>query len=149
MARQTHTRRLILGAAIAATTGAGLIWFRPRPVFAGTNIDAPTAHARAIARSLTLVDIRRPDEWQATGIGQGAHALDMRRDDFEGALLALVQGDASSPIALICARGMRSARLASRLSAAAFSQIINVPEGMLGAAEGPGWIARGLPVVNG
>jgi rhodanese-related sulfurtransferase len=149
MTRDLITRRAIIGLGIAAVTGAGWYWFRPRPQFAGENIDAPTAHARALAGSLMLIDIRRPDEWQATGIGEGAQPLDMRRDDFADALLALTKGDATSPVALICARGVRSARLATRLAGTGFSTIINVPEGMLGAAEGPGWIARGLPLQQG
>jgi rhodanese-related sulfurtransferase len=146
MTRAIMTRRAIIGLGIAAVTSAGWYWFRPRPQFAGENIDAPTAHARALAGSLTLIDIRRPDEWQATGVGQGARPLDMRRGDFTDALLALTDADATTPIALICARGVRSARLASRLAGSGFTRIINVPEGMLGAAEGPGWIARGLPL---
>jgi rhodanese-related sulfurtransferase len=139
-------RRVVVGAAVAAAAGAGWVLFRPRAEFAGENIDAPTAHARAMAGEITLVDIRRPDEWQATGIGEGAHPLDMRQDAFADALLQLVGGDAAAPIAFICARGVRSARLSTRLAGAGFGHVINVPEGMLGASEGPGWIARGLPV---
>lgn len=104
------------------------------------------AHARALDRSLTLIDIRRPDEWAMTGIGEGAHPIDMRRRDFIEALSATVGGDRGAPIALICARGVRSARLARRLAEAGFTQVIDVPEGMLGSASGPGWLARDLPV---
>ncbi|MGL4319947.1 MAG: rhodanese-like domain-containing protein [Paracoccaceae bacterium] len=139
-------RRFVIGAAVAAATGAGWVLFRPRAVFAGENIDAPSAHARAVAGEIMLIDIRRPDEWQATGVGSGAQPLDMRADDFSDALLSLVGGNAAAPIALICARGVRSARLSARLTAAGFGHVINVPEGMLGSADGPGWIARGLPV---
>ncbi len=140
------TRRMMMGGGIALATALALYQVRTRASFAGENTDAPTAHARAVAGRLTLIDIRRPDEWQATGVGRGAHPLDMRRDDFTAALLMLVNGDTAAPIALICARGVRSARLATRLTGAGFTRLINVPEGMLGAAEGPGWIARGLPV---
>lgn len=139
----------MLGGTVAAVTAIALYQFRPRPRFAGENIDAPTANTRAMAGTLTLIDIRRPDEWQATGIGEGAQPLDMRRGDFTDALLVLVKGNTAAAIALICARGVRSARLATRLTGAGFGHIINVPEGMLGAAEGPGWIARGLPVRRG
>lgn len=140
------TRRAVLGGLTVAGVGGSALWLRPRAVFDGQNIDTVAAHAGAVAGTLTLIDIRRPDEWQLTGIGEGAHPLDMRRDDFNAALLALVQGNRAAPIALICARGVRSARMSTRLANAGFRQIINVPEGMLGAAEGPGWIARGLPV---
>jgi rhodanese-related sulfurtransferase len=139
-------RRTLIGGGTVLAVGAGLFLFRPRAMFRGENITAPDAHARADAGTLTLVDIRRPDEWQATGIGVGAHPVDMRRDDFTGAVLQLVQGNAGAALALICAKGVRSARLSTRLAQSGFGQIINVPEGMLGAPEGPGWIARGLPV---
>lgn len=104
------------------------------------------AHQGALDKSVTLIDIRRPDEWARTGIGEGAHGIDMRRKDFIEALSAVVGPDRSAPIALICARGVRSARMARRLSEAGFTQIIDVPEGMLGSAAGPGWLALDLPV---
>ena len=94
------------------------------------------------------MDIRTPKEWQSTGIGEGAQTLDMRREDFVPALARLTQGDKSAAIALICARGVRSARLSNRLTEAGFTNIIDVPEGMLGSAAGPGWVRAGLPVNN-
>jgi hypothetical protein len=36
--------------------------------------------------------------------------------------------------------------MAARMEAAGFTRILDVPEGMVGSAAGPGWIARGLPV---
>lgn len=38
--------------------------------------------------------------------------------------------------------------MTERLRAAGFTQIIDVPEGMLGSGAGPGWLKRGLPVVT-
>jgi rhodanese-related sulfurtransferase len=136
---------LFLAAALGA---AGVGYPLLRPAVAGPRLDAPTAYRRAGAGDLLLVDIRRPDEWQATGSAKGAHRLDMRRPDFIAALSALVAGDHSRPIALICAGGVRSARLANLLAQNGFSQVIDVSEGMLGSPDGPGWIARGLPVVT-
>ena len=92
--------------------------------------------------------IRRPDEWRATGVPEGAQPVDMRRDDVITAILAAAGGDPARPIALICARGVRSARLATTLHAAGFTHVIDVNEGMLGSAAGPGWIRAGLPVVT-
>ncbi len=112
----------------------------------GAVLTAPEAHEAAIGGQITLIDIRRPDEWARTGSGEGAHRLDLRRDDFVDALLEITGGERSVPVALICARGVRSARVANRLIAAGFTNIIDVPEGMLGSAAGPGWIARGLPL---
>lgn len=93
-----------------------------------------------------MLDIRRPDEWALTGVATGAVALDMREADFIERLDQLVAGDRAAPIALICARGVRSRRLAAKLTSAGFSAVVDVSEGMLGSAAGPGWIARGLPI---
>jgi rhodanese-related sulfurtransferase len=137
---------LLLGTAAlaAAAVGYPLVY----PVYAGPTLDAQTAFQRAEAGEIVLVDIRRPDEWQATGTGKGAHRIDLRSPDFVEALAKLVDGDRTRPIALICARGVRSARSANLLAENGFSQIINVPEGMLGSSDGPGWIARGLPLIG-
>lgn len=109
-------------------------------------IDPPTAYQRAQDGEIVLVDIRRPDEWAKTGSGEGAHRLDMRREDFIEALDAITGGQKDAAIALICARGVRSARQTNLLNNAGYTNIIDVPEGMLGSAAGPGWIERGLPL---
>lgn len=103
------------------------------------------AHAAANSGAITLIDIRRPDEWARTGIGAGALPIDMRDPDFTEQLLTQV-ADKNAPIALICARGVRSRGLTKKLTAAGFTNIIDVPEGMLGSGAGPGWLGAGLPV---
>ena len=114
----------------------------------GPTLDAPGAFRKAAAGEILLIDIRRPDEWQANGSGKGAHRLDLQRPDFVEALSALAAGDRNHPIALICAKGVRSARLADLLSEIGFSNVSNVTEGMLGSSAGPGLIVWGLPVVK-
>ena len=37
---------------------------------------------------------------------------------------------------------------ANLLAENGFSKVINIPEGMLGSSDGPGWIARGLPLTR-
>ncbi|ABD56114.1 rhodanese-like domain-containing protein [Jannaschia sp. CCS1] len=110
------------------------------------QIDVSTAHDLAREGEIVLIDIRRPDEWEATGSPASGHRLDMRRDDFTDALLALTGGDTDVRVALICMRGVRSSRMTNRLTEAGFTQIIDVPEGMLGSGAGPGWISEGLPL---
>lgn len=150
------TRRILLrlGGLLATLLLAGALWMTLAPVsfwamltpdHSGADLSVSQAHDQAVAGELLLVDIRRPDEWRRTGLGEGAEPLDMRRKDFVAALSALVDGDLDRPVALICARGVRSARLSQRLSAAGFTQIIDVPEGMLGSRAGPGWLASDLP----
>lgn len=139
---------VLAGSAIYAAGGRNLFYTLITEASAAARIDPPTAHSQAVAGDILLVDIRRPDEWSRTGSGEGAKRLDMRRKDFVDALLGLTGGKTDTPVALICARGVRSARMNNRLIEAGFSQIIDVPEGMLGSAAGPGWLKRGLPVVQ-
>lgn len=143
-----------LGGAVGAAVLAILLWATLAPVSfwalltpdnMGLELSVSDAHRQAVEGDITLIDIRRPDEWRMTGIGDGAQPLDMRRKDFTQALDALVNGDLATPIALICARGVRSARMSQRLAEAGFTTIIDVPEGMLGSRAGPGWLASDLP----
>lgn len=120
-------------------------WAVLTPDYTGADLSVTQAHEQAVAGEITLIDIRRPDEWRKTGLGEGASPLDMRRKDFVKALGILVDGNFDTPVALICARGVRSAKLSKRLSEAGFTRIIDVPEGMLGSRAGPGWLGRELP----
>ena len=133
------TRRHLL-ALTAASTAVFL------PAEAAEVLTATEAFAKAATGKITLIDIRTPEEWAETGSGAGAKRLDMRRDDFNVALDKLLGGSKSKPIALICARGVRSSRLSRVLREAGYTNIIDVPEGMLGSYAGPGWLAQGLPV---
>src|SRR5690606_6382542 len=120
MAKLTR-RRFLTVAAVLAVGAAGLATPNLRHLFyaaltedfTGDTLAAPEAHDKAQAGAITLVDIRRPDEWAATGSAGGALRLDLRRPDFIQALAAAVNDDRTAPIALICARGVRSARLAN------------------------------------
>lgn len=143
-------RGFLLGGIAVMTLGVigGARWFNLGAEVSGDDLTAPEALRAAKQGQITLVDIRRPDEWARTGIGQGAVPIDMRRADFIEALLRQTNGAKDSPIALICARGVRSAHFSARLAQAGFSQIIDVPEGMLGSGAGSGWVQRGLPVVR-
>ncbi|GIT92028.1 hypothetical protein JANAI62_24850 [Jannaschia pagri] len=142
-------RQILVGGAGAAfaLTAAGVVYGR-RDRFEGSEVTPPDALAAIRAGEILMIDIRRPDEWARTGIAEGAKPLDMRRDDFVEALADLTGGATDTPVALICARGVRSDRMSARLEEAGFTRIIDVPEGMLGSAAGPGWLARGLPVVQ-
>ncbi len=136
------TRRLFLGSALAVSASA-IAWGQTNGLAA---INPPTAYRLAGSGQITLLDIRRSDEWRATGSGKGAHRLDLRRKDFVTVLDQMLGGDRSKPVALICARGVRSNRTSQRLIKAGFTNIIDVPEGMLGSRAGPGWIKRKLPL---
>lgn len=150
-------RRAFLGAGaiialsaggFVAADGQNLFYAAITEDFPGGILTAPEAHAKAVAGEITLIDIRRPDEWARTGSGEGAHRIDLRVENFAALVQEAAGGDLDAPVALICARGVRSARTSNQLIAAGFTNIIDVPEGMLGSAAGPGWLERGLPVVK-
>jgi rhodanese-related sulfurtransferase len=140
------SRRGLIGLLAGGTIAAGLYVFGDRAK--SIPIVPDVAQARVRDGSLVLVDIRRPDEWALTGVAVGAVPLDMRDEGFVAALERLVGGDHAKPIALICARGGRSRKLAAQLTAAGFSAVLDVSEGMLGSSSGPGWLARGLPTLT-
>lgn len=140
------SRRMILTGLGAMAVSSGAIAQSVPQAAEDGELTPPEAFDLAAGGEIVLLDIRRPDEWAATGSAEGAHRLDMRRDDFVATLVALVGGETATPIALICARGHRSRRMTRALTEAGFTTIIDVPEGMLGSRAGPGWIERGLPV---
>lgn len=143
------TRRGLIGTGAAAlAAGAGGAWIL-RGALARSDLaqlmTPPEAHAAAASGALLLVDIRRPDEWAATGVPEHGAPIDMRAEDFAAQLQAARSGP-TQPVGVICARGVRSARLTRRLAEAGIGPIIDIPEGMLGSVAGPGWLARALPV---
>lgn len=145
--RRAIARRGFLVGALALGGLAAVRWFNLGGIIGGGSLSVQDAHAAALSGTVTLIDIRRPDEWSRTGVGQGAIPIDMREPKFTQKLLGHVT-DVDAPIALICARGVRSRGLAKRLTAAGFTNIIDVPEGMQGSGAGPGWLAAGLPVIH-
>jgi rhodanese-related sulfurtransferase len=143
-------RQLLLALGCFGVSAVGATyWWRSQPV-AHDHQRLTPAEAFAAVRSgqITLIDIRTPREWRQTGVPVGAIPIDMRRRDFLQALKEAVAGDLAAPVALICARGVRSARMTRALAAAGHSAIVDVPEGMLGSASGPGWLAGNLPVTR-
>ncbi|MDA0701887.1 MAG: rhodanese-like domain-containing protein [Proteobacteria bacterium] len=112
---------------------------------------SPDAAQRAAAQDeIVLIDVRSLPEWQATGVPEHARLISIHDPDgitgFGDKVLAAVGGDRSRPIALICARGYRSARARDYLAGLGFSRVFDVHEGIMGRADAPGWLARGLPM---
>jgi rhodanese-related sulfurtransferase len=116
----------------------------------GPTLSAPDAHAQARAGTLTLIDIRRPDEWRQTGVAEGALRINMAHPQgasgFVRQVEAEIGGDRNAPIGLICRTGNRTTHMQQVLREAGFTQVYNIREGMAGSGAGPGWVARGLPV---
>lgn len=116
----------------------------------GPTLTAPDAYAKAQAGTLTLIDIRHPDEWRQTGVAKGALRIDMTDTQGEAGFVARVTakmgGEKNAPIALLSLAGNRGGNAQQVLREAGFTQVYNVREGMNGSSAGPGWIARGLPI---
>ncbi len=133
------TRRLFLALSLACLA--------PPALAQEVRIIGPVeAHERVAAGEIVLIDIRRPEEWAATGIAKGAVPIDMRVPDLGPRIDAALGGDRTRPVALICHSGVRSHHLSGAMAKAGFSMVYDVSEGMAGSRRGPGWVARGLPV---
>lgn len=118
---------------------------------AETRISAAQAYENVVNGSVTLIDIRSPQEWRKSGIPKGSLPVTMHnpsgREAFKDAILRAVNGDKSRPIALICAVGGRSHWAQRYLSKNGFTNVSDVAEGMFGRGRTqPGWLKRGLPV---
>ncbi len=112
----------------------------------GPDLTPQAALARAQTGEITLIDIRTPPEWRQTGVAPMAQRIDMRDPrgpaGFANRVLGSVGGDTSAPIVLICRTGNRSSHMQQALQALGFTNLYNVPEGMVGSKAGPGWISR-------
>jgi rhodanese-related sulfurtransferase len=94
---------------------------------------------------VTVIDVRRPDEWRETGVVEGSHlltAFDDRGDfvrSFPADMQNLVKQD--EPVVIICRVGNRTGLLARAMAQqAGYTKVYNVTDGITA------WIAEGRPV---
>jgi len=113
------------------------------------TLQAQEAFDAAQSGEIILVDIRTPEEWRETRVGEGAIGLDMRTEEFVNSLVTLRKANPDTPIALICRTGARSAYVTAALAGQGFPGLMDVPEGMVGGRNGQGWLKRGLPTYEG
>lgn len=120
---------------------------------------APVAHAEVLEldnaglqklldEGVTIVDIRRPDEWQQTGIIKGSQLVTFFHDkeykvfDIRAWLDAFGQvASKDKPVILICRTGNRTQSVSQLASQQGYSRVYNVTEGIVR------WIKDGKPVV--
>lgn len=90
-----------------------------------------------------LVDIRRPEEWQATGVIDGCHLLTFSNTDIAGWMAALARiATPEEDLVLICRSGHRTAIILDFLhSQTPYRRAEHISDGILG------WIGNNLPVV--
>jgi rhodanese-related sulfurtransferase len=114
------------------------------------KISVTAANTLSNQGEMLLIDIRAESEWKQTGIAPQAITLSMHQPGgvpaFESALTLLLNGNKDQPIALICAGGVRSAKLQHYLTLRGFTQVLDVVEGMQGGILTDGWIDHQLPV---
>jgi rhodanese-related sulfurtransferase len=156
-------RHVMVNTAIFSTRSTGFIQFAVKLQFIllamvlGTAMASAQpvkmmvneAYEAAQSGEIILVDIRTPEEWAETGIGDGAIALDMTQKSFIPDLIRLRERNPDTKIAFICATGGRSGYLNRFLWQNGFKNTTDVVEGMLGSRAGPGWIKTGLPIYPG
>ena len=111
------------------------------------TVSAIRAYEMSQAGEWYLVDIRSRGEWRQ-GVAEGAYLISMHEPGFLQKLEQLTGGDREAKIAIICAVGGRTSFLQPQLMARGWKNIYDVSEGMKGAQSGPGWEARGLPVIK-
>ncbi len=131
-------RTVVIAAGLAGSTEA-----HAAPAAVQT-IDA--TEARSLAQSgATIVDVRRPDEWQSTGVIPGSlliTAFDANGRPVAGFVEAVrAQVKPGAPLVLICRSGNRSAAAAQMLSAQGDYHSIYNLEGGVSA-----WMHSGAPL---
>ncbi|WP_294226943.1 rhodanese-like domain-containing protein [uncultured Shimia sp.] len=136
------TRRSFVASLSAASLAPSLTLANP------TTLSASDAHAGLKSGNLILIDVRTPQEWQETGVAEGAWPLDMREEAFGSWILATLERNPTHQVAIICRSGNRSGRLMQLFSQNGIKGVLDVSEGMLGGSRGKGWIPTDLPVVS-
>ncbi len=144
--------RALLLAVMLAGAGLAAGWTADRAAAqeaGGGVIDADEALRLTRSGELILIDVRSRQEWRQTGVPAGARPVTIHNPNglvgFLEEIRRELAGEFDRPIAVICAQGNRSTLAQSALSQAGYSRVLNVREGLFGSADGPGWLARGLP----
>ena len=115
---------------------------------AETTLTPAQALAGMEAGSLILIDVRRPEEWQETGVAKGAWPLDMTHKQFGARLMAVLERNPGQQVAIICRTGNRTGYLMKVLAENKIEGVSDVTAGMAGGPRGKGWIPSGLPTVT-
>lgn len=116
------------------------------PAWAIELMSATDARKAVQAGEAILIDVRTPDEWRETGIADVALPITMHNNQFLSRLQTVIDKNPDKKIAFICAVGGRTGYITRELKKRGYDDLIDVSEGMLGSANGEGWIKRGLPI---
>ncbi|VAW21947.1 hypothetical protein MNBD_ALPHA11-207 [hydrothermal vent metagenome] len=97
-------------------------------------------------QTLVMIDVRTEGEWKQSGVATGAIPISMIDPEFLDKLADVQAQNPGKSIAFICASGMRSTIVFTRLSELGYTNIYSVYGGTTGSSRSPGWIGEGLPV---
>jgi rhodanese-related sulfurtransferase len=127
----------MLGMAIVAAVG---IWaFVVPKAPKGYEVRAMSAKEMSDSKAV-IVDIRRPDEWRATGVVKGAKLITFTTaENLLAEVGPLAEGQ---PLVLICHSGRRSAAAASALVGKVKGPIISYDGGMAAWIAAKGQITK-------
>ena len=123
-------------------------------LFSGATLRAEIVDINSLAfyrlhENITIIDIRRAEEWQHTGVVENSIGLtffDKNGRYDAGKWLKSLSDliDPNQPVALICHTGVRSKVVSRWLDRAAeYPVIYNVTDGI------EGWLKQSFPVVSG
>lgn len=137
------TRRVALAAILSLAALPSAVMAQ-----ASSPLSAQDAHDMMASGELIVIDIRSRQEWLQSGLAEGAWPISLHEPDFGARLQAAQQAAGGAQIGLICATGGRTGHVMRALRQAGVSGFVDIPEGMMGAASGPGWIAARLPLTD-
>jgi rhodanese-related sulfurtransferase len=109
---------------------------------------APDVAQQVNSGKMVLLDIRSKGEWEETGLAAGAWPVSMHEPDFGLKLEQVMMLYKPAEIAIICATGGRTEYIAKTLDGLVIKGIADLSKGMIGNNRGPGWLARGMPLIT-
>jgi len=125
-------KQALAALAVALVAAGGSVMVMQKPALAQGNLSlaAPSGQMLATDETLLLVDIRTPDEWQQTGVIDGA--LLVTYADAESFLQTVSPHlQTGQSIALICRSGNRTSRAARQIAARTDLPVVDIAGGML------------------
>lgn len=139
---------VVIDMLIAKNLFALLMLFASSLLWADVTEVDNDALQKLIAQGVPVIDVRRQDEWQQSGVIDGAHLLTFfdkqGRYDVDKWLSELDKiASKDSPVILICAAGVRSKNIADLMNKRlGYTGVHNHTKGMFN------WLEKGKPVVT-
>ena len=146
MATRRRTERALWRLCMVVLVAALMVgWHSRAGADAVAEVDS-AGLAELLEQGVTIVDIRRPDEWRETGVIDGSvqitavNAEGRLVEEFPAAIATAVGRD--EPVAIICRSGNRSALIARMMSEhGGYTRVIDAAGGIRA------WLDADLPVV--